>query len=95
MIEFNDVAIEEIFGKEAAEDEAPTRLKEYFFRNKAYENVVLNLPLRILVGHKGIGKSALLKVSWIEDVEGSASSVVAPRRGEKPRIQHRIANRSY
>jgi hypothetical protein len=69
MIEFDDVTIEKIFGKEAAEDESPDRLKEYFFRNKAYQNVVLDLPIRILVGHKGIGKSALLKVSYLEDQE--------------------------
>ncbi len=30
MIEFNDVAIEQIFGKEAAEDETPDRLKGIF-----------------------------------------------------------------
>jgi hypothetical protein len=69
IIDFDDVTIEGIFGKEAAEDEASARLKEYFFRNKAYENVILNLPIRILVGHKGIGKSALLKVSYLEDLE--------------------------
>ena len=75
MIEFNDVAIEQIFGKEAAEDEAPDRLKEYFFRNKAYENVILDLPIRILVGHKGIGKSALLKVSYLEDLEAGVPAL--------------------
>ncbi len=38
-----------------------------FFRNKAYDNLVTGLPIRILVGHKGIGKSALLKVAFMED----------------------------
>jgi hypothetical protein len=75
MIEFNDVTIEGIFGKEAAEDETSARLKEYFFRNKAYENVILNLPIRILVGHKGIGKSALLKVSYLEDLEAGTPAL--------------------
>ncbi len=88
MIEFDDVTIEKMFGKEAAEDEAPERLKQYFFRNKAYQNVVLDLPIRILVGHKGIGKSALLKVSYLEDQEagvpalwlrpGDVKSLVSP-----------------
>jgi hypothetical protein len=75
MMEFNDVTIEKIFGKEAAEDEAPDRLKEYFFRNKAYQNVILDLPIRILVGHKGIGKSALLKVSYLEDEEAKVPAL--------------------
>src|SRR5271165_1628633 len=75
MIEFDDVTIEKIFDKEAAEDETPERLKQYFFRNKAYQNVVLNLPIRILVGHKGIGKSALLKVSYLEDQEAGVPAL--------------------
>ena len=65
---FDDITIEAIFGKEAAEDEPADRLRQYFFRNKAYENVILGLPIRILVGHKGIGKSALLRMSYLEDL---------------------------
>lgn len=66
-ITFDDYNIREIFGTDAAEDENPERLKAYFFRNKAYENIRAELPLRILVGHKGIGKSALLRMSYLED----------------------------
>lgn len=64
---FNDEIIQRIFGKEDAENELPARLKEYFFRNKAYQNLTSNLPIRILVGHKGSGKSALLKIAHDED----------------------------
>jgi hypothetical protein len=64
---FNDEIVQQLFGKEDAENEDPDRLKEYFFRNKAYENLTTNLPIRILVGHKGSGKSALLKVAYAED----------------------------
>jgi len=64
---FNDEIIQKIFGKEDAENEEPTRLKEYFFRNKAYQNLTSNLAIRILVGHKGSGKSALLRVAHNED----------------------------
>ena len=66
-IKFDDYTIREMFGTDAAEDEHPDRLKAYFFKNKAYENIRANLPLRILVGHKGIGKSALLRMSYLED----------------------------
>jgi len=65
---FDDETIFKLFGAEAAEDEIPERLKSYFFRNKSYNNIRGDLPLRILVGHKGIGKSALLKMSYLEDI---------------------------
>lgn len=66
-ISFDDYRIREIFGTDTAEDEKPERLKAYFFRNRAYDNIRADLPLRILVGHKGIGKSALLRMSFLED----------------------------
>lgn len=69
MPSFTDENIERLFGAEAAEDEIPERLKEYFYINKTYENIRNNLPIRVLVGHKGIGKSALLKRSYLDDVE--------------------------
>lgn len=66
---FDDKTISELFGHEDAENEKPERLKEYFFRNKAYDSLRAALPIRILVGHKGVGKSALLKVCFLEDQE--------------------------
>ena len=64
---FSDENIQKIFGHEAAEDEAVERLKEYYFKNDTFEQVSADLKLRILVGHKGIGKSALFKVASSED----------------------------
>ena len=72
---FNDENIENIFGAEDAENESRARLKEYFLKNKAYESLQANLPLRVLVGHKGVGKSALLKMSSIEDDEAGTISI--------------------
>ncbi|WP_156943844.1 P-loop ATPase, Sll1717 family [Roseivivax isoporae] len=66
---FTDETIYEIFGSVDAENENPDRLKAYFFRNRAYHNLKADLPIRILVGHKGVGKSALLKICHIEDAE--------------------------
>lgn len=66
-MQFDDATVAALFGAEAAEDEEIEKLRSYFFRNKAYTNIRADLPLRILVGHKGIGKSALLKVSFAED----------------------------
>lgn len=67
--QFDDETIQRLFGTDTAEDENPERLKEYFFKNKSYQNIRSNLPLRILVGHKGIGKSALLRMSHLEDID--------------------------
>lgn len=66
-VEFSEETIQKLFGHEAAEDERPERLREYYFKSSTYDQVVTNLPLRILVGHKGIGKSALFQVAIDED----------------------------
>ena len=66
---FSEENIQKLFGHEAAEDEVAERLKEYYFKNDTYEQVAADLKLRILVGHKGIGKSALFKVASAEAEE--------------------------
>ncbi|WP_394146744.1 P-loop ATPase, Sll1717 family [Shewanella atlantica] len=68
-MKFDEFEIQRLFGHEAAEDEDPKRLREYYFKSKAYNQVVNDLPLRILVGHKGIGKSALFQVAIAEESE--------------------------
>ena len=69
MPKFDDETIYKIFGNEDAENEIPDRLKAYFFRNKAYASLKADLPIRVLVGHKGVGKSAILKVCHLEDAD--------------------------
>jgi hypothetical protein len=64
---FTPENIQELFGTEAAEQESPLRLRKYFFKNKTYDDVRADLPLRILVAHKGIGKSAMFHVCFSED----------------------------
>lgn len=66
---FDDVTIEQIFGAEDAENEDDERFKQYFFYNRAYDSLNAELPIRILVGHKGIGKSALLRRSYLTNLE--------------------------
>jgi hypothetical protein len=69
-IQFSEYNIQRLFGHEAAEDEDPARLREYYFKSSTYNQVVTGgLPLRILVGHKGIGKSALFQIAMAEDSE--------------------------
>lgn len=66
---FDEVAIQKLFGNEAAEDEDLDRLREYYFKNDTFDKIAVDLPLRILVGHKGIGKSALFNIAISEDPE--------------------------
>ena len=67
VAKFTEENIRKIFGPEAAEDEAIERLKEYYFKSDVYDHIHNDLPLRILVGHKGIGKSATFKISFEEN----------------------------
>lgn len=68
-IEFNEDTIRTLFGHEAAENETIDRLKCYYLKTDIYNTMKSSVPLLILVGHKGVGKSALLKVLSAEDVE--------------------------
>lgn len=75
-ITFSDEQIDGLFGAEDAENESRDRLKEYFIKNGAYESLRSDLPIRILVGLKGVGKSALIKMSHIEDDENGFLAIM-------------------
>lgn len=66
---FDEETIRAIFGHEAAEDETIDRLKTYYLKTNIYNSMKSQIPLLILVGHKGVGKSALLKVLSSEDAD--------------------------
>lgn len=68
-IEFNEETIRSIFGHEAAEDENPARLKQYYLKTDIYNRIKSDISLYLLVGHKGVGKSALFKILYSEDLE--------------------------
>lgn len=77
--EFTDENIQSIFGYEDAESEPIERLKEYYYKNNVYNRVSSDLPIRILVGHKGIGKSALFRISISEEKEkGNLPILIKP-----------------
>lgn len=76
---FDDETIQKLFGHEDAESESIDRLKEYFFKKDTYDRVKANLPIRILVGHKGTGKSALFKVAISEEKDtGNLPILIKP-----------------
>ena len=72
---FNEMNIHKLFGHEAAEDEDPKRLKEYYFKHQIFEEIVVDLPLRVVVGHKGIGKSALFKIAIEEETSNNRLAI--------------------
>lgn len=76
LLTFSEEELQRLFGHEAAEDEDPARLREYYFKTNTYDEVSADLPLRILVGHKGIGKSALFKVAMAEDRDANIITVL-------------------
>jgi len=78
-IVFNDATIQKIFGFEDAESEPIDRLKEYYFKKETFDRVMTDLPIRLLVGHKGTGKSALIKVAISEEREkGNLPILIKP-----------------
>ena len=77
--EFDDSTIQALFGYEDAESESIERLKEYYLKGDTFKRVTSDLPLRILVGHKGTGKSALFKVAFSEEIEkGNLPILIKP-----------------
>jgi hypothetical protein len=66
---FTEDSIQQLFGNEAAENENIARLREYYVKSEVFDQMTTDAPLRILVGHKGIGKSALVKVALAEAAE--------------------------
>lgn len=76
MLTFTDDSIQQLFGNEAAESETLERLREYYVKSDAFQMMTADVPLRILVGHKGIGKSALVKVALAEAAEREEVAVL-------------------
>lgn len=75
-LKFTEPEIQALFGHEAAEDEDPERLHDYYFKTSTYDQVATDLALRILVGHKGIGKSALFQVAISEDRKANKIAIL-------------------
>ena len=58
-----------LFGHEDAGKEDADRLSLYYYRTTEYEDVTSNIDLQIIIGEKGTGKSALLRMAYTEMVE--------------------------
>ena len=64
-----------LFGHEDAGKEKNDRLQSYYYKTQQYEDILSDINLQIVVGEKGTGKSALLKIAYIESVENKITPV--------------------
>lgn len=67
VMDFTEENIRQLFGHEAAEDDNEQNLYSFYVKGSAYKTLKSSLPLFIIVGHKGTGKSALLKILETEE----------------------------
>lgn len=74
-ITFTEDQIIGLFGELAAEDEDIARFKKSYFKSTTYSKIHNDRPLRILVAHKGVGKSAMFRMSYEENVERNVLSL--------------------
>lgn len=74
-IDFSEEQIREIFGDLAAEDENKERFSSYFIKTDVYKKIHNFLPIRILVAHKGVGKSAVFRMSYLENIKDNVLSI--------------------
>lgn len=78
-IHFTPQNIAQIFGSLDAEREPIERLKAIFIKNQIYDEVTADLPLRLILGHKGTGKSALIQMARYEESEkGNLQILIKP-----------------
>jgi|1048.fasta_scaffold01669_2 hypothetical protein len=75
-LRFSEVEIQGLFGHEAAEDEIPKRLQDYYFKTDTFDEFQSDVPLRLVVGHKGIGKSALIQIAMLENKKSGILSIL-------------------
>ena len=75
VIDFSEEQIRDMFGDLAAEDEKKDRFSAYFIKTDVYKKIHNFLPIRILVAHKGIGKSPVFRMSYLENIRDNVLSI--------------------
>lgn len=58
-----------LFGHEDAGKENKDRLSSYYYKTIQYEDVMSSIGLQIVTGEKGTGKSALLRMAYLDSEE--------------------------
>lgn len=68
--------IQKIFGQDAAELESPERLKEFFVNIEEFDLLKEPQPISLVVGQKGVGKTALLRRAHQDDLENKTPAII-------------------
>lgn len=78
-MEFDPNTVELLFGNEAAERDDSERLKSFIFKGSIYQQITSGSPLKMLIGFKGTGKSALMRVAHDEsEMRGKVAIWIRP-----------------
>ena len=64
-----------MFADLAEKNKKKERFSSYFIKTDVYEKIHNYLPIRILVAHKGIGKSAVFRMSYLENLNNNVLSI--------------------
>lgn len=75
--QFDEETIRNLLGSFDAEQEDLEKFKEYFVVNDFYKTFNAKYPIRIVVGNKGTGKSAMLRAALEEDA-GNSEIICVP-----------------
>jgi hypothetical protein len=76
MVDFSDRRVRvQLFGDEDALKDDAQRLRAYYFKGAAYKQVISDEKLCLLVGYKGTGKSALLRVAYSEEIDAGKPAI--------------------
>lgn len=74
-IDFNEDQIGDMFGELDAQEDNEQRLDDFFLKTDVFEKIHNNRPLRIIVAQKGVGKSAILRKSYLENIHNNQLSL--------------------
>ena len=75
---FTPSNIAEIFGEDSADLEEQSRLWAFFVSSDAYEEMRAAGPVALVVGQRGIGKTALMRVAAFEDQRSNVPNILMP-----------------
>lgn len=74
-IDFNEDQIGEMFGELDAQEDDEKRLDDFFLKTDIFNKIHNRRPLRIIVAQKGVGKSAILRKSYLENIHNNQLSL--------------------
>lgn len=81
-----------LFGNEDAGREDDKRLSLYYYKTHQYEDIMSQINMQIVIGEKGTGKSALLKMAYIETCNEDSTVPIWIRLDDLTELYDQILN---